>query len=73
VTVREHHHLPATLRLLAESVGFEVEAVWAGGAGDWRREPPRVDDFELLLVARRPAVPSPRPPAGPTPRTEEPS
>jgi hypothetical protein len=55
VTVREHHHLPATLRLLAEVVGFEVDAVWAGGAGDWRREPPTADDMELLLVARRPA------------------
>jgi SAM-dependent methyltransferase len=56
VTVREHHHLPATLQLLAEVVGFEVDAVWAGGAGDWRREPPTEDDMELLLVARRPAI-----------------
>jgi SAM-dependent methyltransferase len=55
-TVREHYHLPATLRLLAEHVGFEVEAVWAGGAGDWRRDPPTEDDMELLLVARRPGV-----------------
>jgi SAM-dependent methyltransferase len=53
VQLREHHHLPDGLRTLAESVGFEVEAVWAGGAGDWRREPPTVDDYELLLVARR--------------------
>jgi SAM-dependent methyltransferase len=53
VTVREHHHLPDTLRLLAELVGFEVEAIWAGGAGDWRREPPDAHDMELLLVARR--------------------
>jgi ubiquinone/menaquinone biosynthesis C-methylase UbiE len=56
VVVREHYLLPATLRLLAEGVGFEVEAIWAGGAGDWRREPPGVEDFELLLVARRPAA-----------------
>jgi SAM-dependent methyltransferase len=55
VTLREHHHLPDGLRTLAEAVGFEVEAVWAGGAGDWRRETPRVDDYELLLVARRAA------------------
>jgi SAM-dependent methyltransferase len=55
VTLREHHHLPDGLRTLAEAVGFEVEAIWAGGAGDWRREPPGVDDYELLLVARRPA------------------
>ncbi len=55
VTLREHYHLPDGLRTLAEVVGFEVEAVWAGGAGDWRREPPRVEDYELMLVARRPA------------------
>jgi ubiquinone/menaquinone biosynthesis C-methylase UbiE len=59
VTVREHHHLPGTLRLLAELVGFEVEAIWAGGAGDWRREPPGADDMELLLLARRPGRGSP--------------
>jgi SAM-dependent methyltransferase len=53
--LREHYHLPDGLRTLAEAVGFEVEAIWAGGAGDWRREPPGVDDYELLLVARRPA------------------
>jgi SAM-dependent methyltransferase len=56
IVVREHYHLPETLRSLAELVGFEVEAVWAGGAGDWRREPPTVDDWELLLVARRPGL-----------------
>ena len=54
VLLREHHHLPNGLRTLAASVGFEVEAVWAGGAGDWRREPPSVGDHELLLLARRP-------------------
>jgi SAM-dependent methyltransferase len=56
VTVREHYHLPDGLRTLAEAVGFEVEAIWAGGALDWRPEPPTVEDFELLLVARRPGV-----------------
>jgi SAM-dependent methyltransferase len=53
VTLREHYHLPDGLRTLAELVGFEVEAVWAGGAGDWRREAPHVEDYELMLVARR--------------------
>lgn len=53
VRLREHYHLPDTLRLLAEAVGFAVEAVWAGGAGDWRREPPTVEDYELMLLGRR--------------------
>ncbi|MFU8841181.1 MAG: class I SAM-dependent methyltransferase [Nitriliruptoraceae bacterium] len=54
VRLREHYHLTDGLATLATSVGLEVEAIWAGGAGDWRREPPTVDDVELLLVARRP-------------------
>lgn len=54
VQLREHYHLPDGLRTLATSVGLQVESIWAGGAGDWRREPPSVDDFELMLVARRP-------------------
>jgi SAM-dependent methyltransferase len=63
-SLREHYHLPDGLRTLATSVGLEVEAVWAGGAGDWRREPPTIDDYELLLVARRPAT---RPATGDSP------
>ena len=57
VELREHYHLPDGLRTLAESVGFEVDAIWAGGALDWRREPATVDDYELLLVARKPDQP----------------
>jgi SAM-dependent methyltransferase len=57
VELREHYHLPDGLRTLAESVGFEVDAIWAGGALDWRREPATVDDYELLLVARKPDKP----------------
>jgi SAM-dependent methyltransferase len=62
VVLREHYHLPDGLRTLATSVGFEVEAVWAGGAGDWRPEPPTVQDYELMLVARRQATSPPVPP-----------
>lgn len=54
VTLREHYHLPEGLGTLATSVGLEVEAIWAGGAGAWRREVPTTEDHELLLVARRP-------------------
>lgn len=54
VRLREHYHLPDGLRTLAAAVGLEVDAIWAGGAGDWRQQPPTVGDYELLLVARRP-------------------
>lgn len=55
ISLREHYHLPDGLRTLAESVGFEVAAIWAGGALGWRREAPTVDDYELMLVAKKPA------------------
>ncbi len=54
IELREHYHLPDGLRTLAEAVGFDVEAIWAGGALDWRRAAPTVDDYELLLVAHKP-------------------
>lgn len=56
VRLREHYYLADTLELLAQSVGLIVDAVWAGGAGDWRREPPEVEDYELMLLAHRPPV-----------------
>ncbi|TVR18877.1 MAG: class I SAM-dependent methyltransferase [Nitriliruptor sp.] len=55
IELREHYHLPDGLRTLAELVGFEVDAIWAGGALNWRRDAPTVDDYELLLVARKSA------------------
>jgi SAM-dependent methyltransferase len=46
---------PRELRLLAASVGLEVEHIWSVTPGAYARDAPTVDRPELLLVANRPA------------------
>ena len=45
---------PRELRLLAASVGLEVEHLWSVTPGAYARDAPTIDRPELLLVARRP-------------------
>jgi SAM-dependent methyltransferase len=45
---------PRELRLLATAAGLEVEAIWSVTPGAYRRDAPRTDTPELLLLARRP-------------------
>lgn len=52
------------LRMLLEACGFEAVAFWGSLAGNFERRPVRLDDFEFLALARKPAagqdaVPSP--------------
>jgi SAM-dependent methyltransferase len=53
VTVRERGYVPTELRLLCEMAGFEVEHVGGGTAGDWGRRPVKLDEIELMVIARR--------------------
>jgi SAM-dependent methyltransferase len=45
---------PRELRLLVAAVGAEVEAVWSVEPGAYRRDPPTIEQPELLVLARRP-------------------
>jgi SAM-dependent methyltransferase len=47
-------YTPRELRLLARTVGLEVEAVHGVTPGDYRSTSPTIDRPEFLLVARRP-------------------
>ena len=47
-------YTPRELRLLSIGVGLVPEHVWSVSPGDYERRTPRVDDPELLLVARKP-------------------
>jgi SAM-dependent methyltransferase len=47
---------PRELRLLAGAAGLHVDAIWSVTPGAYRRDPPRIDAPELLLVADRAAV-----------------
>lgn len=47
---------PTELRLLAASVGLDVEAVHSVEPGRYRADPPSIDTPEFLLVACRPSA-----------------
>lgn len=46
---------PRELRLLASAAGLRVDHLWSVTPGAYRRDPPRLDRPEFLLVAQRPA------------------
>ena len=48
-------YTPRELRLLAIGVGLIPQQVWSVEPGDYRRRPPDLDHFELLLVGQKPA------------------
>jgi cyclopropane fatty-acyl-phospholipid synthase-like methyltransferase len=54
VPVRERGYVPSELRLLCRSLGFIVEHVWGGTAGTWGRRPVDLDEWEIMVVMRRP-------------------
>ena len=53
--VRERGHLPGELARWMAEVGFSVEHVWGGTAGAWRKQPPRLDEMELMVIAHKPS------------------
>ena len=55
VTIREKGFMPQELRGIVEAVGFRVRHVWGGTAGAWQRQPPKLDEYELMVIAERPS------------------
>jgi 2-polyprenyl-3-methyl-5-hydroxy-6-metoxy-1,4-benzoquinol methylase len=53
ITLRERGFVPSELRLMLEVTGFQVEHVYGGTAGDWNRGPVKLDEIELMAIARR--------------------
>jgi SAM-dependent methyltransferase len=51
---RQRVYVPTELALLFRLAGFEVEHIWGGSAGSFGRRPIDLDDWELMVVARRP-------------------
>ena len=50
-------YTPRELRLVAESVGLDVDHIWSVTPGGYDTIEPTVESHEFLLVARRPADP----------------
>lgn len=54
VQVKEKAYLPEEFTGLVENAGLAVEALWGGTAGRWGRRPLELDDYEMMVLARRP-------------------
>ena len=39
---------------MLDSSGLQVEYLWGGTAGSWLRQPPGLDEMELMAIARKP-------------------
>jgi len=57
VAVRERGYIPTELTLLFGLAGFEVEHIWGGTAGSWRRQPINLDEIEIMVIARKTRAP----------------
>ncbi len=55
VTVREHSYIPRELAALVRRAGLQVEHIWGGTAGRFGRRPVELDEFEIMIVARKDA------------------
>ncbi len=53
VHVKEHYYVPSELIQLFEQVGFTVEHIWGGTAGNWGRRAIQLDEIEVMVVARK--------------------
>jgi 2-polyprenyl-3-methyl-5-hydroxy-6-metoxy-1,4-benzoquinol methylase len=53
IPCRERMYTPTEFALMLRVAGFAVEHVWGGTAGNWRRGPMDVDEYELMAVARK--------------------
>ncbi|MBU0640157.1 MAG: methyltransferase domain-containing protein [Planctomycetes bacterium] len=53
--LRERGYTPPEIRRMLAAVGFELTGVYGGTAGDWGLRPPTLDEFELMVLAHKPA------------------
>jgi SAM-dependent methyltransferase len=53
VPCRERYYAPLEFTMLLQMAGFELENLWGGTAGNWRRGPMETDEYEMMAVARK--------------------
>jgi predicted transcriptional regulator YdeE len=53
VHVKEHYYVPSELTRLFEQLGFTVEHIWGGTAGNWGKRTLQLDEIEVMVVARK--------------------
>lgn len=52
--IRERLFIPPEVVAMLRHVGFEVLSVWGGTAGEWARRPIKLDEIEVMYLARKP-------------------
>ncbi len=52
--LRERGYTAPEIRRMVLQAGFELLGLYGGTAGDWGHRPPKMDEYELMIVARRP-------------------
>ena len=55
VEVRERGYIASELTLMLQLAGLTVKHIWGGTAGNWRRGPLELDEYELMVVAGKDA------------------
>lgn len=58
VPVRERAFVPTELVLLFRLAGMSVLHIWGGTAGNWGKRPIDLDEFELMVMARKTGGPA---------------
>ncbi|KPK75173.1 MAG: cyclopropane-fatty-acyl-phospholipid synthase [candidate division Zixibacteria bacterium SM23_73] len=53
VMVKERGYVPTELVILFGQAGFEVENIWGGTAGNWRKGKLDLDEVEIMLIGRK--------------------
>ena len=56
--IRERGFTGAELRLLCRLAGLTIENMWGGTAGNWGHRPLELDEYEIMLVARKTGEPT---------------
>lgn len=54
--IRERLFIPPEIASLLHHAGFVIEHVWGGTAGEWGERPLKLDEIEVMFVARKTSV-----------------
>ena len=52
--IRERLLIPSEMVAMLRHVGFEVQHVWGGTAGEWGKRSLKLDEIEMMVVSQKP-------------------
>lgn len=54
IPTRERLYVPTELAFMCQLAGFTVEHIGGGTAGNWGRRPLELDEYEIMVICRKP-------------------